>query len=313
MKLSLIIPCYNEASNIAPFFQKVTSTFSGHISNFELIFVNDGSKDDTLKNLKEILSSTNVDMKIINFSRNFGKEAAMFAGIKESSGDYVSLIDADLQQDPEYIVKMVEFLDENKDYDCVAAYQDERHESAIKIFFKNCFYKLINRLAEVDFKNGASDFRTFRRPVADAIISMGEYHRFSKGIFPWVGFETYYMPYDTNARLSGTSSWSLIKLFKYAFEGIVAFTTTPLKISSWIGGLSSITALIYMIVVIVQKLAFSIAIPGYATIVVLILFFNGLQLMTLGIIGEYLSKTYIQTKKRPIYITKEILENKKPR
>ena len=248
-------------------------------------------------------------VKIIDFSRNFGKEAAIYAGLRETTGEYISLIDADLQQNPEFVLKMVNILDENREYDCVAAYQEKRNEGKVKIFFKNCFYKIINKMADIEFVNGASDFRTFRRNMCEAILEMSEYHRFSKGIFSWVGFNTYYMPYSADERLSGTSKWSFLKLCKYAIEGIVAFTTTPLRISTMIGTLTSFASLIYMLVVIIQKLAFGIAIPGYATIVVLILFLGGIQLLSLGIIGEYLSKTYIQTKGRPIYIAKEITSN----
>ena len=309
MKLSLIIPCYNEEKNVKPLFDEVNSKFNGKIENYEFVFVNDGSSDETLKNLKAICKDTEIPVKIINFSRNFGKEAAIFAGLNNAEGDYISLIDADLQQNPEFVIQMVEILEKNDEYDCVAAYQEKRHESKINIFFKNSFYKIINRISDTNFVNGASDFRTFRHCVADAILSMSEYHRFSKGIFSWVGFNTYYMPYEVSERLSGTSKWSFWKLCKYAIDGIIAFTTTPLRISTIVGLLTSVLSVIYLFVVIVQKIAFGIAVPGYATIVVLILLLGGLQLSALGIIGEYLARTYIQTKARPIYIARDIISN----
>lgn len=311
MKLSLVVPCYNEAGNVRPLFDKVNEEFENKISDYEFIFVNDGSKDETMSELERISNSTDIPVTIVNFSRNFGKEAAIFAGLKEVSGDMITLIDADLQQDPAYVVKMVEYLDENPEYDCVAAYQEERHESAFIRFCKRRFYHLINKMSDTEFVDGASDFRTFRANMKNAILEMSEYHRFSKGIFSWVGFNTYYMPYDADARLSGASKWSFWKLCKYAIDGIVAFTTVPLKISTYTGFFTALAALIYIIVVIIEKLAFGIAVPGYATIVVLILFLGGLQLLALGINGEYLSKTYIQSKHRPIYITKEVKSNAK--
>ncbi|MCQ2488613.1 MAG: glycosyltransferase family 2 protein [Clostridia bacterium] len=311
MKLSLIIPCFNEAGNVRPLFDKINEVFENKINDYEFVFVNDGSKDETSKNLKEICESSSRPVKVVNFSRNFGKEAAIFAGLKEASGDLISLIDADLQQNPEYVVKMVDYLDENPEYDCVTAFQEKRKEGAFLRFCKRRFYHLINKMSDTEFVDGASDFRTFRKAMKDAILEMSEYHRFSKGIFSWVGFNTYYMPYAVDERLSGTTKWSFWKLFKYAIEGIVAFTTVPLKISTYTGFFTSLASLIYIIVVIVEKLAFGIAVPGYATIVVLILFLGGLQLLALGINGEYLSKTYIQTKNRPIYIAREIITNDK--
>ncbi len=311
MKLSLIIPCYNEEGNVQPMYEKVVSTFTGKIDSYEFVFVNDGSSDATAAKLKEIYRSAEQPVKVVNFSRNFGKEAAIYAGLQHVSGDYISIIDADLQQDPAYVLQMVDFLEEHEDYDSVAAFQEERKESAFMSKTKNAFYKIINKISDTEFVSGASDFRTFRSQVKDAILQMSEYHRFSKGIFSWVGFQTYYMPYNVDDRLTGTSKWSFWKLMKYAIEGIVAFTTVPLKLSTWVGSLTSLAALIYIIVVIIQKLAYEIDVPGYATIVVLILFLGGMQLLALGIIGEYLSRTYIQSKNRPIYLAREVLDNQK--
>lgn len=313
MKLSLIVPCYNEEDNIYSFYNAVKDTFNNCPFDYEIIFINDGSHDDTFKSLKNIYKESLLNIKIINFSRNFGKESAIYAGLVKSVGDYVSIIDADLQQNPKFVLDMIEFLDNNDDYDCVAAYQEKRKEGKALIFFKNSFYKAINKLTDLDFVNGASDFRTFRRSMTESLISMSEYHRFSKGLFSWIGFNTHYIPYQASERSAGKSKWSFRKLCNYAVEGIVAFSTTPLRISSIIGLFTAILSVIYLVVVIIQKMFFSIAVPGYATIVVLILLLGGLQLSVLGIIGEYLAKIYIQSKGRPIYIAKEIIsyEDKK--
>ncbi len=311
MKLSLVVPCYNEEQNVSLFYEKVKEDFSKVKFDYEIVFINDGSSDNTIDELKKLCKDKKKKIKVIDFSRNFGKEAAMYAGLKNASGDYVTIIDADLQQDPKLVLDMVKFLDENDDYDCVAAYQEERIEGKVLSFFKNSFYKLINKMSDTTFVRGASDFRTCRRRMVEAIISMEEYFRFSKGIFAWVGFKTYFIPYVAHERASGSSSWSFWKLFKYAIDGIIAFSTVPLRISTIVGLLSSVLSIIYLIVVIVQKLVFSIAIPGYATIVVLILLLGGLQLFSLGILGEYVARTYVETKKRPIYIAKEIISYEK--
>lgn len=304
MKLSLVVPCYNEEKNVKAFHDTCVKTFANKLSSYEFVFINDGSVDDTWKALKELKIESNKPVKIINFSRNFGKEAAMFAGLHKAEGDYVTVIDADLQQHPEVVLQMVEMLDENRELDCVASYQDKRREGKILSFFKKCFYKMINKMSDTDFRPGASDFRTFRSDMVKAILKMTEYHRFSKGIFSWVGFNTEYIPYVAQARHDGKSTWSFKKLFSYAIEGIVAFTVFPLKLATFFGCLSSILSLIYMLVVVVQKIFFEINVPGYATLVSLVLLLGGIQLITLGVIGEYISKIYIQGKNRPIYIIK---------
>ena len=281
------------------------------IKDYEIIFINDGSKDNTIDNLKHINKRAHGNIKIINFSRNFGKEAAMYAGLKESRGEYVSIIDADMQQDPKLVLEMVDFLDQHSDYDSVATFQEVRKEGKVLTFFKDCFYKIINKLSETAFIQGASDFRTFRRSMVDSILSLGEYYRFSKGIFSWVGYNTYYMPYEVKERATGQTTWSFWKLFKYAVEGIVSFSTAPLRLATFIGLISSFVSVIYLLVVIIQKIFFSISVPGYATIVVLILLIGGLQLFSLGLLGEYVARTYVETKKRPIYIAKEIISNSK--
>ncbi len=310
MKLSLVVPCYNEEKNVSLFYNAVKNDFSSADFDYEIVFVNDGSKDGTFKELQKLCEG-DIPVKIVNFSRNFGKESAMYAGLKESEGDYVTIIDADLQQRPSIALNMVNMLDNEPEYDCVAAYQEERKESKLLVFFKNSFYKLINKFADTEFVQGASDFRTFRRPMVEAVLSMDEYFRFSKGLFSWVGFNTKFIPYEVEERATGTSKWSFTKLFKYAMEGIFAFTTAPLRIATVVGLLTSFFSMLYLVVVVVQKLFFGIPVAGYATIVALILLLGGIQLLALGIIGEYIARTYIQTKNRPIYIAKNVIKNHK--
>ena len=310
MKLSLVVPCYNEEKNIPLFYEAVKKDFANVNFEYELVFVNDGSRDGTFKELQRLCDG-DLPVKILNFSRNFGKESAMYAGLKESEGDYVTIIDADLQQRPSIALDMVNMLDSEPEYDCVAAYQDERKESKLLVFFKDGFYKLINKFSDTEFIQGASDFRTFRRPMVEAVIQMDEYFRFSKGLFSWVGFNTKFIPYEVEERATGTSKWSFWKLFKYAMEGIFAFTTAPLRIATVLGLITSVLSIIYLFVVVIQKLAFGIDVAGYATIVTLILLLGGIQLSCIRIIGEYIARTYIQTKGRPIYIAKDVIKNHK--
>lgn len=306
MKLSFIVPCYNEAENVDPFIQSVNDNFP-ITEDYEVVFVNDGSADNTFEKLKEIKKSSPCNIKIINFSRNFGKESAMYAGLQHACGDLVSIIDADLQQDPAIVKKMVEMLDENADIDCVCACQEDRHEGKFTAMCKNAFYKIADRFTEIPFQSGASDFRTFRKSVRDALLSMGEFHRFSKGLFSWVGFNTVYIPYTAKERQGGKSSFNFIKLIKYAFEGIIAFSTAPLKFASVIGSLATLFSIIYAIVTIIRKLVNNISVDGFTQLVIIITFIGGIQLFSIGIIGEYLARNYIQTKNRPIYIAKEII------
>ena len=247
-------------------------------------------------------------VKVIRFSRNFGKEAAIFAGLQHTDGDYVAIIDADMQQPPAIVKQMVEILDEQPDCDMVAAYQVERQEGSVLSFFKKAFYKTINKLSDVILRQDASDFRTFRRNVAESILSLGESHRFSKGIFAWIGYNTVYIPYTAEKRHSGKSKWSFFKLLNYALEGIIGYSTKPLRIATFLGGMTSFASMIYLVVVVLQKLIQGIDIPGYATIIVLILLLGGMQLFCIGIIGEYVGKTFEQSKARPIFIAKEILK-----
>lgn len=310
MKLSLVVPCYNEAENVAAFQDAVITAFDGCGYDYEIVYVNDGSKDATMHNLRKLHAAQKCPVKVVSFSRNFGKEAGIYAGMQNADGEYISLIDADLQQRPEIVRDMVRILEESPEYDVVAAYQDRRSEGKILSFFKKSFYAIINKLSNVKLQPDASDFRTFRRSVRDSILELTEYHRFSKGIFAWVGYETKFIPYVACERAAGTTKWNFRKLMNYAIEGIIGYSTAPLRIATYSGILTAIAAAIYLLVVVIQKLFWGIDVPGYATIIVLILLLGGVQLFCIGIIGEYLGKTFEQSKNRPIYIPKEVLDYK---
>ena len=307
MKLSLIVPCYNEAENVELFQSEAMKAFEGCGYSYEIIFVDDGSTDATLHNLKKIHAAGKCPVKVISFSRNFGKEAGLYAGLQYASGEYISLIDADLQQRPEIVREMVQFLDENPDYDVVAAYQDRRREGKLLSFFKKSFYHIINKMSHVTLQPEASDFRTFRKSVRDSILSLGEYHRFSKGIFAWVGYKTHFIPYTACQRAFGSTKWNFGKLMNYAIEGIIGFSTAPLRLATCLGGITGVAAALYLIAVVLQKLIWGIDVPGYATIIVLILLLGSVQLFCIGIIGEYVGRIFEQSKDRPIFIAKEVL------
>lgn len=309
MKLSLIIPCYNEEKNISLFYNEVLKTFKDKKISLELIFINDGSSDNTIDELIKISKKKDFTIKIIDFSRNFGKEAGMYAGFKHATGDYICVIDADLQQPPALVLKMLNILEENEKYDVVAAYQTKRQDPFLKKHLSNAFYKVINKLTEIEFKSGASDFRLFRKSVVSSILDIKEYYRFSKGIFSWIGYNTYYMEYEPAPRASGTTKWSLKKLFKYAFNGILSYTTFPIKIATVVGGVLSFLSFVYLLITIIQKLFFGIAVEGYASLLGVSLLLGGIQLLFLGIIGEYIARIYIETKERPIYIAKRVISN----
>ena len=311
MKLSLIVPCYNEAENVADFQEAVISAFEGCGYDYEIVFIDDGSRDATLHNLKKLYREQKCPVKIVSFSRNFGKESGLYAGLQHASGDYISLIDADLQQRPEIVRDMVGILEEKPEFDVVAAYQDRRGEGKVLSFFKKSFYAIINKLSKVTLQPDASDFRTFRRSVRDSILQLGEYHRFSKGIFAWVGYDTCFIPYTACERHAGTTKWNFGKLLNYAIDGIIGFSTAPLRFSTYVGAGAAVAAVIYLLFVIAEKLFYGIDIPGYATIIVLILFFGSMQLFGIGIIGEYVGRTFEQSKNRPIYIAKEVLDYEK--
>lgn len=311
MKLSLVVPCYNEAANIHNFQTAVINAFANSTCDYEIIFVDDGSIDATLHELKIAFKEQRCPTKVISFSRNFGKEAAIYAGIKHAAGEYITLIDADLQQRPEIICDMLQILEEQPQYDVVAAYQDRRNEGKFLSFFKKAFYRIINCLSNISLQADASDFRTFRKSVAESILSLGEYHRFSKGIFAWIGYKTCFIPYTACKRTAGKTKWSFKKLFNYAIDGIIGYSTKPLKIATFLGLTTAFVALLYLVIVVMQKLITGIDIPGYATIIVLILFLGGMQLFCIGIIGEYVGRIFEQAKDRPIYIAQEVLDYKK--
>ena len=308
MKLSFVVPCYNEAENVAAFQDAVIGAFNGCGYDYEIVFVDDGSKDATLHELRKLYFAQKCPVKVVSFSRNFGKESGIYAGMQHTTGDYVALIDADLQQRPEIVRDMVNILDTQPEYDVVAAYQDRRGEGKVLSFFKKSFYSVINKLSNVELKSDASDFRTLRRSVVESILAMGEYHRFSKGIFAWVGYHTCFIPYVACKRAAGVSKWNFRKLFNYAVDGIIGYSTKPLRSATFLGGLTAVAALLYLVVVILQKLISGIDVPGYATIIVLILFLGSMQLFCIGIIGEYVGKIFEQSKDRPIYIAKEVLD-----
>lgn len=307
MKLSLVVPCYNEEENVAAFQKAVMEAFRGCGYDYEIVFVDDGSGDRTFQELQKLYDAQACPVSVVRFSRNFGKESGLYAGLEHARGEYVSLIDADLQQRPELVRQMVEILDEKPEYDVVAAYQDKRGDGKILSFFKKGFYSLINRMSTVKLHADASDFRTFRRKVADSILRLPEYHRFSKGIFAWVGYNTCFIPYTACERAAGTTKWSFKKLFRYAIDGIIGFSTAPLRLATYTGLLAAFASLVYLIIVVVQKLAWGIDVPGYATIIVLILFLGGLQLFCLGLIGEYVGKIFEQSKHRPVYLAQTVL------
>ena len=302
--ISLVIPCYNEEKNVSLFYKECSCIFNKKKLNVQYIFINDGSRDETFNEIRN-LASENKNIVGISFSRNFGKESAIYAGLKKSSGKYTCIIDADLQQNPKYVVEMYNYILNNTEYDSVCCYQEKRKEGFIKSILKKVFYKFINSISDVKFYKNASDFRLFNRKVLNSLLELKEYYRFSKGFFSWIGYKTYYMPYEVENRKYGKTTWSLFSLFRYAVDGIVGFSIRPLKIATFVGIVSFIMSVLYLIIILIQKLFVGISISGYATIVCLILFFGSLQMIFLGIIGEYLGRTYMETKKRAIYIIDE--------
>lgn len=300
--LSIVVPCFNEDESVEIFLGEIQKTLKDY--NFEVIYVNDGSSDNTLKYIKE-LASKNSNVKYISFSRNFGKESAIFAGLKYASGDYICLMDADLQHPPKLIPEMLEaVLDEG--YDVAAARRVSRKgEPKIKSFFSHRFYKVFNRISNIDMVEGATDYRIMTRQVVDSVLKLQEYNRFSKGLFQWVGFDTKWIEYENIERIAGESTWSFWGLIKYSIEGLVAFTTLPLSISTFLGTVFSIIAFIYMLFIIIRYLIYSEAVPGYPTLICSLLLLGGIQLLSIGVLGKYLEKTYFEAKSRPIFIVKE--------
>ena len=311
-KISLVVPCYNEQEALPYFLQEVRQVASDMADTwdveFEMLFINDGSKDRTLDILRE---AALVDKRVryISFSRNFGKEAAMYAGLKNATGDYVAIMDADMQDPPALLPEMYEAL-QSDEYDSVATRRvDRKGEPPVRSFFARCFYKIINRISDADIVDGARDFRLMKRQMVDAILSMSEYNRFSKGIFGWVGFRTKWLPYENVERVAGETKWSFWKLFKYSLQGIIAFSTAPLAISSVLGVILCFVAFLMIVVIVVKTLAFGDPVGGWPSLACITLFLGGIQLLCLGILGQYLAKTYLETKHRPIYIVAETSED----
>ena len=306
-KISVVVSCYNEEKALPLFYEEMERVrkkdFEG-IVEFEYIFVNDGSKDNTLKIIKE-LNQKDPKVRYISFSRNFGKEAAMYAGLEAAEGDYVTLMDADLQDPPALLKQMYDAI-KNEGYDSVGTRRVTRKgEPPIRSFFARMFYKIINKMSNIEMVDGARDYRLMKRQVVDSIISLKEYNRYSKGLFSFVGFDTKWIEYENVERVAGETKWSFWKLFKYAIEGITAFSTTPLIFSSIVGLIFCLVAFIVIIFIIVKTLVYGDPTAGWPSMACIIVFVSGIQLFTIGIIGQYLSKTYLEVKKRPIYIIKE--------
>lgn len=304
--VSIICPCYNEEAMLPLYFDKMQSVVFSSLAqyDFELILINDGSKDRTLPILRD-LAQKDTRVKYISFSRNFGKEAAMYAGLKHAKGEYVCVMDCDLQDPPEMIETMLERLSTG-DCDCVATRRVTRKgEPKIRSAFARAFYRIINRISDTEFVDGARDFRMMRRCVVNAVLELPEYHRFSKGIFMWVGFDTVWLEYENIERAAGETKWSFWKLMRYAVEGIVSFSTAPLQIATAVGSIISVISLLYMVIRVIIAMIWGNPVAGYPSLLAIMLTLGGFVLLALGIIGEYVARTYMQVKQRPIYIQKE--------
>lgn len=304
-KISVIVSCYNEEESLPLFYEEMSKVMDEMSQNdFELIFVNDGSRDNTLKEIKE-LRAKDKRVRYISFSRNFGKEAAMKAGLDYSTGDYVTLMDADLQDPPKMLPEMLNIL-EKEHYDCVGTRRVTRKgEPVIRSFFARKFYKIINKMSKVEMVDGARDYRLMTRQMVEAIKNCEEYNRYSKGLWSFVGFKTKWLEFENVQRVAGETKWSFWKLFKYAIEGIVAFTTAPLTMAAFLGILFCFIAFIMIVVIIFKTLVWGDPVSGWPSLACIIIFVSGIQLFFMGIFGEYLAKTYLETKKRPLYIIKE--------
>lgn len=304
--LSIIVPCYNEEKTVETFYSEVMKVKKQlDPVEFEFIFINDGSTDNTLKKLKALELKDPEQVKFLSFSRNFGKEAALYAGLNYAKGDYITVMDADLQDPPSLLPEMFSLIQEGT-YDCIGTRRISREgEPKLRSFFAKKFYKIINKISDVNIVDGARDFRLMTRQMVDAILELKEYNRFSKGLFSWVGFETYYLEYENIERKSGQSSWSFWQLFVYSLDGIIAFSEFPLVISAFIGIISFVVSIIALLFFFVRAAIFGDPTTGWPSLVCIILALGGLQLFCLGIVGQYLGKTFLETKRRPIYILKD--------
>lgn len=303
-KISIIVPCYNEQETIERFYNEVCAVSADLKAELEIVFVNDGSDDATLGIMKEA-AARDSRVKYISFSRNFGKESAVYAGLKNVTGDYIVIMDADLQDPPSLLPKMYDLI-KSGEYDCIATRRvTRRGEAAIRSFCAKCFYKLINKISQTEIVDGARDFRMMTRQMVDSVLELSEYNRFSKGLFAWVGYNTMWLEYDNVERSAGQTKWSFWKLFKYSIDGIVGFSTVPLAISSLLGIVLFLVSIIGIVFVIVRQLLYGGSAYGWASMICVILLVSGLQLLCIGIVSIYLSKTYLESKNRPIYIVKE--------
>lgn len=304
MKLSVIIPCFNEESSLPVLYKRLTENLKKTGREYEILFVDDGSKDKTLSIIKDFAKADN-SVRFISLSRNFGKESAMYAGFCNAGGDYVAVMDADLQDPPELIPDMVRILDEGN-FDCVAARRISRKgEPKLRSLFAKLFYKILNRISNTEIIDGARDFRMMTRKPLDSIIKISEANRFSKGIFSWIGFDTFWLSYENTERVGGKTKWSFKKLFSYGIEGIINYSEAPLNFASVTGVFATLFSFLALVFIVVRKLAFGDPVAGWASTVCIIIFLGGLQLLSLGIIGKYLAKTYSETKHRPHYIIKD--------
>ena len=310
-KISIVVPCYNEEESLPIFYEEITKVSKKLKEvDFEYIFINDGSKDKTLSILRD-LSKKDSKVRYVSFSRNFGKEAGMFAGLEATTGDYVAIMDADMQDPPEMILEMYKSI-KKENYDCVALYTKSHvGYNFIRKGLTNCWYKLIDKISDSKQVPGARDFRLMKRKMVDSILSMREYNRYTKGMFGFVGFDTKWIDYDAPDRVAGTSKFNIVKLIKYALEGIVAFSTKPLLISAYVGIIFCLVAFIAIIAIIVKTLVFGDPTTGWPSLACIIIFVSGIQLFFLGIIGMYLSKIYLEVKGRPVYIVKETEKDNK--
>ena len=303
MKLSIIIPCKNEEGNIVKLHDKITKTLKR--IKFETIYIDDGSTDKTLDKLKKLYEKDNKRVKVLSFSRNFKKEAAMLAGLEHATGEYTCIIDADLQQNPKYLLQMYDYLEKNEDCDIVGMYMSNRiDESKILKICKNAFYKVMNRLSEVQLEDAASDFRMFRANVRNAILNLPEKNRFTKGIFAWIGFNAKYLPYDVEPRGSGKTSFGFKNYLKYAIDGLLAFSYKPLKISTYLGFTTLFTFFVYLVILLIQIIWFDLVIKASYIIILLLLLLFGIQFILIGIVGRYVALINDETKNRPTYIIK---------
>ena len=302
--ISVIVPCYNEEEALPLFYKEATTVLSGMETDYELLLVNDGSKDNTLSVMKD-LAEKDEHVKYLSFSRNFGKEAGMYAGFCNVSGDYVAVMDADLQDPPALLPEMMKIL-ETGEYDSVATRRMDREgEPPVRSWFARKFYQIINKISDADIVDGARDFRLMTREMADAIVAMDEYNRFSKGIYGWVGFRTYWLPYENRERVAGETKWSFWGLTKYAIDGIINFSEAPLSIASWMGVFLTFVSFVAILFIVVRRLVFGDPVSGWASTICIIIFIGGVQLFCTGIMGQYIAKMYMQTKNRPHYIISE--------